>query len=67
MRSVLDTLGGVYELVRLGWVTRFRFSGAYWQWRMQTAYGKGPRPGRGRMLHDVLEYARWVRRMRRSM
>lgn len=66
MRWLLDTLGGVYELARLGVLTRFRFRGAYWQWRLHTAFGKGM-PARARLWHDVLEYGRWVHRMRRGM
>jgi hypothetical protein len=33
---------------------------------MSTAYGRG-KPDRRRMLHDVLEHARWVHRSRRGM
>lgn len=66
MRTLWETLGGVYELVRLGVISRFRLRGAYWTWRMHTAFGRGL-PGRRETLAGVLEYARWVRRMRRQM
>lgn len=61
----MQTLAAIYQLCRLAWVTGFRFRGAYWTWRLQTAYGRGY-PTKGRMLRDVLEYARWVHRMRRG-
>ncbi len=67
IRFVIDTLGGMWELLRLAWVTKFKFRGAYWSWRMHTAYGAAGRPPRGRLVHDTLEYARWVRRMRQGM
>jgi hypothetical protein len=65
MMRLLDTLGGVWELFRLGCLSRFRFSGAYWTWRMHTAFGRG-HPPRPEMRHAVLEYARWMFRMRRG-
>lgn len=60
---VLDTIGGVYELARLGVITGFRFRGAYWTWRLHTAFGRGY-PPRGELVRSVLAYGRWVRRMR---
>ena len=41
MKTILLTCGGIYELIRLGVISRFRFRGAYWQWRMDTAFGRG--------------------------
>lgn len=58
-----ETLGGMYELARLAVITRLRLRGAYWQWRYHTAFGRGV-PPRGELVRGVLEYARWVRRMR---
>lgn len=68
MRWLIDTLGGLWELFRLGWITRFRFRGPYWQWRLETALGRDPesRPPRRQTIHAALEYARWVFRMRRG-
>lgn len=65
MQFLLDTLGGLYELLRLGVITRFRFSGPYWQWRLHTAFGRG-QPPRAEMLRSVLDYGRWVYRTRRG-
>lgn len=56
--------GALLELIRLGWVTRFRLGGAYWRWREETAFGRGS-PPRGARLAAVLGYAAWARRMRR--
>lgn len=64
MGAVIDTLGGLYELFRLAVVTRFRFRGAYWSWRMYTAFGRG-RPPLPELLASVLEYGRWAYRTRR--
>lgn len=65
-RSAIDTLGAVYELARLGVITRFRFRGPYWEWRLHTAFGRGYPESRWELVYAVLEYGRWVRRMRRG-
>lgn len=63
--KVLETLGGVWELFRLGCRTKFRFSGAYWDWRLHTAFGRGYPPKR-ETRRAVLDYGRWMHRMRRD-
>jgi len=65
MRWVFDTIVGLYELARLGVVTRFRFRGPYWQWRVHTAFGRGYPESRLALVASVLDYGRWVYRMRR--
>lgn len=65
MKNPLETLGGLYQLARLGVLSRFRFSGAYWTWRMHTAFGQGM-PPRPELISSVLDYARWTHRMRRG-
>lgn len=65
MRWLLDTLGGLCQLARLGVLTRFRFRGPYWQWRLHTAFGRGY-PPRRELVRSVLEYGRWMHRMRRD-
>jgi hypothetical protein len=67
MRHVLDTLGGLYELARLGVISGFRFRGPYWSWRLHTAFGRGYPASRGELIRSVLAYARWIYRMRRGM
>ncbi len=62
---MLETLGGVYELVRLAFLTRFRLRGPYWKWRLHTAFGRGY-PAKKELVRSVLEYGRWVHRMRRK-
>jgi len=64
MRWFVDTLGGVYELARLAFLSGFRFRGPYWQWRMHTAFGRG-KPPTPELLHSILDYGRWVYRTRR--
>lgn len=58
-----DWIFGSLELLRLGFVTGFRFKGAYWQWRMETAFGRG-QPPRGEMIRAAVRYGAWARRMR---
>jgi hypothetical protein len=65
VRWLLDTVGGLYQLARLGVLTRFRFRGPYWQWRLHTAFGRGYPPTR-ELLRSVLEYGRWMHRMKRG-
>jgi hypothetical protein len=67
MRWLRETIGGAWELLRLGALTRFRLTGAYWRWRNETAFGADParRPPRRQRLRAILDYARWVHRMRR--
>jgi len=65
MAYLYDTCRGLLELARLGVLSGFRFKGAYWTWRMQTAFGNGM-PSRTDRIKSVLEYARWVYRMRQA-
>lgn len=64
MRALIETIGGIYQLGRLGLVTRFRFRGPYWQWRLHTAFGRGYPESRWELIRSVLAYGRWVHRMR---
>ncbi|MBM4108334.1 MAG: hypothetical protein FJ255_05905 [Phycisphaerae bacterium] len=65
MSRVLDTLGGLSELARLAALSGFRLRGKYWRWRLHAAFGNGT-PTRRERWRAVLEYARWVHRMRRD-
>ncbi len=66
MRWLIDTLGGLYELARLAILSRFRFSGAYWQWRLHTAFGRGYPQSKAELTRSILDYGRWVYRARRG-
>jgi hypothetical protein len=68
VRRVIDTIGGLWELLLLAARSRFRLSGPYWRWRGETAFGGDParRPGRRERLGQVLAYGRWVYRMKRE-
>lgn len=66
VRRVLDTIGGLYQLARLAVVSRFNFRGPYWTWRLHTAFGRGYPESRWEMVRAVMDYARWVHRMRRN-
>ncbi len=65
LTRVTDTVLGLYELARLAFVIRFRFRGAYWQWRMHTAFGRGT-PGRLGLIRSAIDYGAWAHRLRRS-
>jgi hypothetical protein len=64
MRRFLETLGGLYQLARLGVISKFRFKGAYWQWRMHTAFGRGYPSTRAELIRSTLEYGRWMHRLK---
>jgi hypothetical protein len=63
--NVVTLPGAVLALLRLGVATNFNFDGAYWKWRWQTAWGNGEKPKGREKLRAMMEYARWVARMRR--
>lgn len=65
IRRLVENLFALYELARLGVVTRFRFRGPYWQWRLHTAFGRGYPASRAELLSAVLAYGRWIHRTRR--
>jgi hypothetical protein len=66
MRLLIETIGGLWELMLLAIKTRFRFAGPYWRWRIETAFGDDPSrwPPRRQRLAATLAYARWVHRMK---
>lgn len=68
MAWILEQLGSAYELARLAVISRCRWSGAYWQWREHTAFGRGrPEGGRLALVKATWHYGRWAYRMRRGL
>lgn len=65
MRSALGLISALWNLARLAVLTRFRFGGDYWTWRMHTAFGRGTPTSRLELLAAILRYGRWMGRMRR--
>ena len=67
MRRTIETLGGLWQLARLALKTRCRLRGKYWRWRYETAFGSDPAkmPGRRERWRAMLDYGRWLHRMRR--
>lgn len=61
---MLDTLGGLWQLLRLAALSRFRFRGPYWQWRLHTAFGRGYPASRRELVRSILDYGRWIHRLR---
>ena len=63
---VIDFMGGIWVLIHLGVVSRFKVSGRYWRWRTSTAFPGGTGGvGRGKLCKLGFEYAQWAWRMRR--
>lgn len=63
--SPRTAIEGLLGLTLLGFATRFRLRGAYWHWRMHTAFPGGtPRGGRSEMVRLALEYGAWSWRTR---
>jgi hypothetical protein len=58
---------GLFELFRLGVITRFRLNSAYWQWRRKTAFGSDPAkwPSRREQRQAAIAYGAWVHQMKR--
>ena len=66
MSRVIDFFGACWVLMTLGVVSRFRFSGRYWNWRTATAFPEGTHPdGLLGMCGAAYEYARWAWHLRR--
>ncbi len=67
MQSIRDTLGGLWELVLLAILARFRLRSGYLRWRDETAFGTDPanRPSLSRRLGAMIAYGRWVYRLKR--
>lgn len=64
---MMRLLIAVRELALLGWRTGFRRRGAYWAWRMETAFGHDAArmPDASSRRHAIIDYANWVAAMRR--
>ncbi len=68
MRAVLDTLGGWWQLLCMGLRGGLSRKSAYWRWRQETAFGSDPdaMPSRRERWRAMLDYGRWVHRMKRG-
>lgn len=64
LKRAAQTVLGIAELLRLAAITGFRFRGAYWRWRFQTAIGPGERPPRADIIRRLIRYGAWSRKMR---
>jgi hypothetical protein len=60
----MRTLRGLALLGLMVARSRFRLGGAYWAWRRETAEGANAGFNAVERWHAVLEYARWLDRMR---
>jgi hypothetical protein len=59
----------VFALLALAARSGLRVNSSYWRWRHETAFGSGsfPRPPRMQRLRAMLDYGRWVYRMKRRL
>ncbi|MCA3004795.1 MAG: hypothetical protein LW650_01270 [Planctomycetaceae bacterium] len=66
--ACVDTFRGALALAGLALRSKLRFSGAYWQWREHTAFGRGTPAGAGFVdrIRYLAHYVRWVGQMRRQ-
>jgi hypothetical protein len=69
MRNLIETICGCCQLARLALKSRFRMRNAYWRWRRETAFGtdETKMPSRAARIRAIIEYGRWVHRMRRRL
>ncbi len=67
MHRLVQTIGGLWELLLLAARSRFRMRSRYWNWRRETAFGggAGDRPTPAEVRRAVIDYGRWVFRMKR--
>ncbi len=59
--SIVNLIGGMYEMMRMGLLSRFRLGGRYWRWRTETAFPGGKSE---RSMRLLFEYFMWVSRIR---
>ncbi len=62
----VEAAWGLWELCRMALLSGFRIRGAYWNWRLHTAFGRGF-PPKADLIRSVLRYGAWVHRMRKLM
>jgi hypothetical protein len=62
--KLILTIRGLAHLVMMAAWSGFALRGRYWSWRRSTAMGSGAGVSRQEARRGVLEYARWIARMR---
>jgi hypothetical protein len=69
MSRIEETLGGLWCLVMLAMRGALGRRSHYWKWRDETAFGHPPaqRPSLPKRLRAMLDYGRWVYRMKRRL
>lgn len=64
LATAWDTCIGLVMLGGLWLKPRLRGRRGYWDWRWQTAFGRGV-PPRSELIRAIIRYAQWTARMRR--
>ena len=67
MPRFIETIGGLWQLFRLALREGLGLRGPYWRWRQETAFGVDRQrwPSFRSRLGAVLDYGRWLHRMKR--
>lgn len=61
---MIEAVSGLWALACLALRSGFRLRGPYWHWRLHTAFGRGYPASRAALLRSIVDYARWMHRMR---
>mgnify|MGYP006865134474 CR=1 FL=1 len=64
MRYLIETIGGIWELLLLLVKSGMRLRGKYWRWRIITATGN-EKMTITKVLKNAIDYGRWIYRMKR--
>ena len=73
LQRIIERIGGVWELARIGCASHLRGGHRYWDWRRETAFGsdaKNVKCGTKRLsrrdrIRAVMRFGSWVYRMKR--
>lgn len=69
IKALRESIGGAMALFLLAMRSGFRLDSSYWRWRGETAFGSDPRtrPPIRLRLSAMMDYGRWVYRMKRRL
>lgn len=62
---MIRLFAGLLQLARLAFMSKLRFRGSYWKWRLHTAFGRGYPASRMALVRSLVEYGCWMHDMRR--
>jgi len=65
IRGIIENIAGLWELLTLAARSGFQMRNSYWKWRRETAFGDF-RVGRFDRFRAILDYGKWVHRMKKN-